>query len=489
MHRRRNRASLLCLAALVCAPRLASGEISTAPVYTTYLGQAAEWSPRGIAVDARGRAVVVGVVAARAVIRKLSANGKTPIFTAFLPGRADGDAQSPSEATAVAVEQSGNVFVTGFTETRRFPATAGAFRASDGFANAKRVAFVTKLSGDTGAILYSSILAAGEGRGIAVDFAGRAWITGTTNHARLLTSPDAFQSVPPATESAFLVELDADGRHVLYSTYLGGPGLSTRANGIAVDPGGNVYVVGTTDSTAFPVRRALQPKVPVASECTSAASDAFVMKFGADHKVSYSTYLGGGCGDEAASVAADLAGNAYVTGRTNSADFPCKHGFQCGTARPPAAFVTKIASDGQSFVYSLLLNGAGGESRGTAIAANQGCAYVTGLTTSLDFPTQGAWPTEMAPVPAGAPAPRLFVAKLTEDGSELVYSTPIARLTEKPIAFIAVGKSGEAYVAGGSVSSSVPAVATRTEGRPRAFVMKLKADSSNDGKMAAAPTK
>ncbi len=79
-----------------------------------------------------------------------------------------------------------------------------------------------KLSADTGAVVYSALLVGGTGRGIGVDFAGRAWVAGTTADSRLATSPDAFQSKAPSAASAFLIELDPDGRHMLYATYIGG---------------------------------------------------------------------------------------------------------------------------------------------------------------------------------------------------------------------------------------------------------------------------
>src|SRR5262249_19935923 len=154
----------------------------------------------------------------------------------------------------------------------------------------------------------------------------------------------------------------------------------------------NVFVVGTTGSSAFPVRRALQAKAETSPQCTSNGSKAFAMKFGADHQVAYSTLLAGSCQDEATAVATDLAGDAFVAGWTSSQDFPCRHGFQCGVARPPAAFVTKISGDGKSLSYSFLLNGTSGESRATGLAVSQGRAWVTGWTTSADFPMEGDLP-------------------------------------------------------------------------------------------------
>src|SRR5262249_36306861 len=139
----------------------------------------------------------------------------------------------------------------------------------------------------------------------------------------------------------------------------------------AVDSGDSVYVVGTTVSSAFPVRRALQARAESSPQCASSGSKAFAMKFGADHQVAYSTLLAGSCEDEATAVATDLAGDAFVTGWTISPGFPCRHGVQSGVARPPAAFVVKISGDGKSLSYSFPLGGTRGESRATGIAVSQ----------------------------------------------------------------------------------------------------------------------
>jgi hypothetical protein len=400
-------------------------------------------SPRAIAVDASGRAVVAGVSGARAFVRKLSADGSRAVFTTWL-GAEPGYART--EATAVAIDRTGNVYVTGRTSQRTFRTTRGAVWELDAFAHSDAAVFVVKLASETGAVVYSAILAGGTGRGVGVDFAGRAWVAGTTGDPRIATSLDAFQSTAPTSASAFLIALDAGGRHVLYSTYIGAPDGPSSVNALAVDSGGNVYLAGTTSSAAFPTRNPIQVKANVAADC-DAPSEAFAMKFGADHKIAYSTLLGGGCRDEATSLAVDLSGDAYLTGWTNSTDFPCRHGFQCGSARPPAAFVTKIAADGKSLAYSFLLNGTSGESRATSIAVSQGRAFVTGWTTSSDFPREGTWPTATDRARVGG-SHDLFVAKVGETGDRLEYSHALGGVAEPRATAIAIGSSGDLYVTG-----------------------------------------
>ena len=240
---------LIALAAAFSAPAATSGG------YSAFLDS--HMSPHAIAVDARGRAVVAGVSGARAFVRKLSADGESAVFTTWL-GAEPGYART--EVTAVAVDRAGNAYVTGRTSEKTFRITRGAFRDIGAVARGDAAAFIVKLSAETGAVVYKALLVAGTGRGIGVDFAGRAWVAGTTGDSRLATSPDAFQSKAPNRASAFLIELDPDGRHMLYATYIGGADAPSSVDGLAVDPGGNVYLAGTTASSAFPSRRPIQMK-------------------------------------------------------------------------------------------------------------------------------------------------------------------------------------------------------------------------------------
>lgn len=440
------RTSVLLAALALASPVPPAPASGAAAGYTASLTRG--MSPRAIAVDARGRAVVAGVSGARAFVRKLSADGRTAVFTAWL-GAARG--YTRTEATAVAVDRSGNVYVTGRTNQKAFRVTRGAFRDTDAFAQDGAAAFVVKLSSETGAVLYSAIVIGGTGRGIGVDFAGRAWVAGTTGDARLTTSADAFQSTAPNDASGFLIGLAADGRHLLYATYIGAPDAPTAIDAVAVDAGGNVSLVGTTSSSAFPTRNALQVTANASADCAN-PSDAFAMKFGADHKVAYSTLLGGGCRDEATAVATDLAGGVYVAGWTNSTDFPCRHGFQCDAPpdkapRPPAAFVAKIAADGRALAYSFLLNGRSGESRATSMAVSQASAVVAGWTTAPDFPRQGTWPTASDQARVGG-SRDLFVARVSETGDELDYAHALGRMPEPRVAAITAGSAADLYVTG-----------------------------------------
>jgi hypothetical protein len=218
--------------------------------------------------------------------------------------------------------------------------------------------------------------------GIAVDAVGSAYVTGE------VVSPD-FPIVQPiqrtfggGDEDVFVTKLNPAGTAVVYSTYLGGRGADVGL-GLAVDPAENIYVTGQTKSTNFPTAHALQSAL-------RGPSDAFVAKLNASGALVYATYLGGS-GEENFSydgaIAADGAGNAYVTGKTGSSDFPTVHPLQSLLHGPSDAFVVKIDATGDTFVSSTYLGGSG-EDEGRGIAVNgAGDVYLTGFTDSSDFPT------------------------------------------------------------------------------------------------------
>jgi hypothetical protein len=189
-----------------------------------------------------------------------------------------------------------------------------------------------------------------QGLGIAVDAAGQAYVIGNTSSADFPTL-NASQPGLGSGFDAFVTKFDAAGARV-YSTYLGGNN-SDNGNGIAVDAAGNAYVVGETASTNFPTLNASQPSLGGGGNF-----DAFVTKLDAAGARVYSTYLGGSALEGGYGIAVDAAGNAYVTGRTTSTDFPTLNASQpsFGGGFNPDAFVTKFDAAGAR-VYSTYLGG------------------------------------------------------------------------------------------------------------------------------------
>ncbi len=258
---------------------------------------------------------------------------------------------------------------------------------------------------------------------------------------------------------------------VTYSTFLGGGGLETGF-GIAVDSTGAVYVTGDTASSDFPLQAALQGSLG------GAASDAFVTKLNAaGSAMVYSTFLGGSGLDTTHGIAVDGSGAAYVTGRTVSSNFPTQSPMQSASAGNSDVFVAKIAPSGSSLAYSTYLGGSGNDFVfGIALDAG-GAAYVTGDTTSTNFPVQSALQSGY-----GGGTYDTFVAKLNASGSALTYSTYLGGSGLDRGKEIAVDSAGAAYVTGLTGSADFPVQSpfqSTLGGSFDVFVTKLDASGSS----------
>jgi hypothetical protein len=402
----------------------------TAIVYSTFLGGNGLDGDfgTGVAVDAAGNAYVTGtafssnfpttpgafqttlgsIFGGNAFVTKLNPAGTALVYSTYLGGSGSSSTLEGDHGTGIAVDAAGNAYVTGGTSSGNFPTTPGAFQTA--FGGSMSNAFVTKLNPAGTALLYSTYLGSSgsvfpgdSGRGIAVDAAGNAYVTGETTSSTFPTTPGAFQTAfGGGMGNAFVTKLNPAGTALAYSTYLGGSG---RGNGIAVDAAGNAYVTGGTSSGNFPT-------TPGAFQRTYGGSgDAFVTKLNpAGTALAYSTYLGGSGGDSGAGIAVDAAGSAYVAGETTSSTFPTTPGaFQTAFGGGMGnAFVTKLNPAGTALAYSTYLGGSGNDfGLGVAVDA-AGSAYITGSSNSTDFPvTLGAFQPRLG----GAGALNAFVAK------------------------------------------------------------------------------
>jgi len=319
------------------------------------------------------------------------------------------------------------------------------------------------------------------GNGIAVDGSGNAYVAGSTMSDDFPTK-DPLQARNANQSSAFVTKFDAAGTGLVYSTYLGSPSGS-GATGIAVDKDGEAYVTGGVFGSDFPTNNAFQSK----NNCSGDCENAFVTKLAASGAaLVFSTYLGGSGPSSAAGIAVGPAGGAYVTGSTQSTDFPTKNAFQSkNNASYGTAFVTKFSPAGDALIYSTYLGGSGSDA-GTAIAVEGESAYVTGLTYSTDFPLEHPFQDTNKAYGIGSTA---FITKLAVDGSSLVYSTYLGGSgcanSNDEEAFgdegygIAVDGKGEAYVVGSTGSPDFPIknalLNTLPACGPSGFVTKLDA--------------
>lgn len=251
-----------------------------------------------------------------------------------------GGSNTHDSGLGIAVDGFGNAYVTGYVfwghTSADFPTTAGAYQTAFGGGTD---AFVAKLDPTGSSLVYSTYLGGSEwdsGRGIAVDDSGNAYVTGYTSSTDFPTV-NAVQPAFGGGGDAFVVKLDATGSRLEYATYLGGRGADV-GTGIAVDASGNAYIVGSTASPDFPTANAVQP-------ASGGFDDAFVVKLDATGSAfAYATYLGGRDGDAGTGIAVDGSGSAYVTGWTQSNDFPTANPLKAGNG---SARVFKSATGGE----------------------------------------------------------------------------------------------------------------------------------------------
>ncbi|HEX7181457.1 MAG TPA: SBBP repeat-containing protein [Thermoanaerobaculia bacterium] len=297
----------------------------------------------------------------------------------------DFSGESGDIAEAIALDPQGNLYVAGFSNSFWFPSQ----QPNMGDAGA----FVMKLDPGLG-ILALHFLPQGAvwPSGLALDAAGNIYLTGWAN-SQMPTLNAAQPSFGGGQRDTYVWKLDPSGNPV-WGTFLGGS-LADESTSIAVDPAGNVWVAGWTDSPDFPTRNALQPS-------SAGGRDAFVTKLSASGSFVFSTFLGGASADEALGIALAERDGAHLTGLTASPDFPLVHPLQaCGPGSSPAcggteAFVATLDSAGTHLILSTFLGG-GGDDRGTDIAIGpNGDLFITGLTSSTDFPTRNAYQPALA---------------------------------------------------------------------------------------------
>jgi Beta-propeller repeat/HYDIN/CFA65/VesB-like, Ig-like domain/Abnormal spindle-like microcephaly-assoc'd, ASPM-SPD-2-Hydin len=407
----------------------------TALLYSVFLGGGNLDRATGIALDSSGSAYLVGYTTSTdfpttsgayqvnnagntdAFVTKLDPTGTSLVYSTYLGGG------GIDYGRGVAVDASLDAFITGSTQSTNFPTMNPLQVGLDGGSDA----FVAEIDPTGASLLYSTYLGgsgADEALAIALDGSGNPYVAGYTFSSNFPTQ-NAFQSSLSGPSDAFVAEIDPGTSSLVFSTYLGGSG-SESAQSIAIDSVGSVYVTGTTSSSSFPVTNG-------ASQATyRGQTDAFITKLGpGGTQMVYSTYLGGSGLDQGNSIAIDSSKEAFVTGFTQSSDFPLADALQkilgitgassCGTTPCADAFVTRLGPSG-NVVYSTFLGGSATD-LGQAIAADaSGTAYLTGSTNSANFP-----------VIAGAPqstysgtnsSTNIFIAKVSPQDASAAALSP-----------------------------------------------------------------
>ena len=448
-------------------------------VFTTHIGGSNRETGAGIVVDTVGNIYITGVtnstdfpVTADAVRSKVTASGLYPSDCFLLKLNASGNALLYSTylggsgrdgCSAVAIDATGNAYVTGYTTSSDFPRTDNAYQSllrggtvipdflalRNMFPIAGGDAFVTKVNPTGTALVYSTYLG-GSGNdmsfAIAVDTAGNAYVAGSTTSDNFPITPGAAQSVFGGGGGqgfnglffgdAFITKLNPTGTALVYSTYYGGR-KDEICTALAIDASGNAYIAGSTLSSDLPVTdQAIQSTYKGAGgDGLLLAGDAFVAKLNpTGTQWLYSTYLGGSRDDRAVGLAVDSNGNAFVAGNTVSTDFPISADAEQRTygGQPTTelvlvgdAWVAQINPTGRALIYSSYLGGRGGDWALGVAVDNKGAMYVTGGTSSNNFPvTKGAYQTSFYGGPdRSLPLGDAFVVKL---GDRIVSGSTVS---------------------------------------------------------------
>ncbi len=401
----------------------------TGLVFSTYLGGSREDSrcETPIAVDSTGSIYIAGYTDSvnfpimnpiqgskaggwDAFITKINSAGNQLIFSTYLGG------SETEQILGMAVDSEGAAYVTGHTMSSNFPTENPIQESTAGGIDA----FIAKINASGTSLVYSTYLGGHDTEGsigIVVNPAGAAYVTGYTNSIDF-PAKNPIQGSNAGGYDIYIAKIDPSGTALIYSTYLGGSG-EDYWGGIAVDSKGAAYVTGSTNSIDFPTKNPIQGNKAGDSD----AFDAFITKINsAGNELIYSTYLGGSDQEVGVGIAVDPEDAAYVGGCTSSVDFPTKNPIQQNYAGNGDLFLVKVDSSGSDLIYSSYLGGSGVEESEGITADSEGVVYVTGWTSSSDFPALNALQASY-----GGGDRDVFIAKLALlDTTPPTYSLTVA---------------------------------------------------------------
>ncbi len=440
-------------------------------VSSTFLGGGDDDIANTVAVDNNGNVYIAGTTWSTnfpllqtlkatneanytdAFVSKFDASG-TLIFSTYLGG------SNHDQARAIAVDSAGNSYITGLTSSEDFPLSAQPYIAvGDPFFEDL---FITQLNAN-GQILYSSYFGgSGDdfGNDIAVDESSgqvAVYITGETwSHNFPIKNPLYTVLNTGNNGDAFVARLDlarAGAASLLWSTYIGGANRDA-AEAVAVDPAGNVYIGGLTESPDFPTTANAFP-----STFSMGYARAFIVRLNrAGNLLQYAGCLGGTADDRANGIAVDAGGIVYLAGTTRSGDFPLRQPLYTAadTGGNEDVFVASIDTNGNgstSLLYATYLGGSGPDQANAIAVDGSGNAYITGTTWSADFPVQGTAPASLLAPNGDKDA---FVARIDASGGLLTYSVRLGGSNEDQGLDIALDNQADVYIAGQTRSLNFP---------------------------------
>jgi hypothetical protein len=405
-------------------------------------------------------------------------------------------------AWAVAVNTNdGSVYIAGQTFSKQFytngppSSTPGAYQTNFQGGALTGDAFVARFDSPGTNLMYLTYLggsADDAAFGVAVDGSGDAYVCGFTDSTNFPVTNSIPGGIPGLKNStnisgafsksygfypgdAFVAELNPGGSNLIYSTYLGGSSVDS-ANSIAVDAAGDAYVTGLTYSTNFPVTNAVQSHFAFTNSAYFNNANAFVTEIASNGSgIVFSTYLGGTNFDEGEGIAVDASNFIYVTGFTDSTNFPNTNSFQKylnGSTNVDSgispyslgsdAFVTKYFPTGSNYVYSTYLGGTNSDFAYSIACDTSGNAYVAGLSTSPNFPnTATNVPGLYSFVATNNQflTTNAFLTKITNGvgtTAGIAYSAFFGGYVNDTAYGVAVDPAGNAFVVGTTFSTNFP---------------------------------
>lgn len=378
----------------------------------------------------------------------------------------------------IAIDDDGNIYLVGDTDSDEFPTTDGAFQTEH---EGQWDVFVCKVNPSGTKLLYSTFIGGSDydfGDGIAIDNVGRAYIAGGTSSTDFNVTPDAlYPDYTFSVKNGYFLRLSADGSTLEYSSFIGGS-RGDHCYSIDVDKNGNIYVTGATGSSDFPI-------TPGAFQESygGGIDDGFVTKVASNMtELAYSTFIGGS-GDwpngieVPRAIVIDEYGNAIVTGRTSSYDFPTTYGAYSRslTGGNNDAFLLKLNSTGASMVFSTFFGGSGNDEAYDITIDPRGYPYITGYSYSSDLPITAGSYQDSDPAPTMVTG---FVSRFSIAGDEVLYSSFLGGSHHDQANGVSVDENENVYVTGALTSTDFPTTpdALYTVGGYDAFVCRLPTD-------------
>lgn len=450
---------------------------------STFLGGSGRDSPEGsLVIDSNGNVYVAGTTSSldfpttTGVYDTFYNGGDYDVFVSKLNGDLTSLLASTyfggsdfDEGDNIALDSDGNVYITGRTVSLNFPTTTGAFDTShNGSSTDDTDAFVLKLNPNLTSLLASTYLGGLDfdgGSFLAIDSGGYVYVTGSTESSDFPSTNGSYDKSYNGVRDGFISRLNGNLTSLFASTFLGGS-IDDYITSITIDSTGNVYVSGTTESSNFPTTYNAYDTSFNSDYSSNSIGDAFVSKLNSGlTSLLSSTYLGGTDGDFGYRIGIDLAGNVYVAGWTYSSNFPTTPGaydtsYNGGTSddyiAKSDAYIAKLNGNLTNLLASTYLGGSYLDQLLSMSIDQGGNIFVTGLTTSRDFPTTpGAYDASHNGDDyfGGNDA---FVSKINGLLTDLLASTYLGGSDFDRGSSLAVDSRGSIYVAGHTWSSDFP---------------------------------